>query len=135
MKLSRRSMVTAGALAAAHVAVAALPALASGSFTWTCQFTHRCVSRTWSTPNQGTHYITKTDSDCPGPGNQMRVRLVHEEFGPDTLYAWKSWTCGATDETRSWSSNQTGDFHFDIEKSDTTDTYWAWTVYGRTSYP
>jgi hypothetical protein len=65
----------------------------------------------------------------------MRVRLVHEEFGPDTFYAWKHWWCNSTDETRSWESSQTGDFHFDIAKKDTDDTYWAWTVYGYTNYP
>jgi hypothetical protein len=68
-------------------------------------------------------------------GNQIRVRLVKENTFGDTFYAWKLWDCGTVDQTRSWSSNQTGNFHFDLEKNDTTSTYYAWTVYGNTVYP
>lgn len=127
--------ITALAIIAVLVTILALPAVAAGSFNWTCQFTHRCVSRTWSTPNDGTHKITKTNADCPGPGNELRVRLVKERTFGDLFFAWKDWNCGTTDQTRQWTTSETGSFHFDVEKKDTNNTYWAWTVYGKTVYP
>jgi hypothetical protein len=134
MRSPKRITLIILSVVAMELTMLALPALA-GSFSWTCQFTHRCVSRTWSTPNTGTHRVTKTNSDCPGVGNEMRVRLVKENLFGDTFYAWKLWDCGTVDQTRGWASTQTGDFHFDIEKNDTDSTFYAWTVYGNTSYP
>lgn len=134
MQRTKRLLAALLVISAVEMAIVALPALA-GDFPWVCQFTHRCVSRTWSTPNAGVHKITKTDADCPGPGNQMRVRLVKERFLGDLFFPWKYWDCGPTDQTKQWSSPEPGNFHFDIEKNDTDDTYWAWTVYGYTVYP
>jgi hypothetical protein len=132
---SRRRLLLVIALVAVQVLVLVVPAVAAGSFGWTCQFVHRCVSRTWETPNRGIHSVTKTTANCPGPGNNMRVRIVHEEFGPDTFYVWKGWDCTDNNQTRRWDSNQTGGFHFDVEKADTNDTTWAWTITGNTQFP
>lgn len=113
-----------------------MPAVrAAGWFDWYCYFTHRCVSRTYETPNSGTHSITQTYANCPGPGNRVRYRIVHEEFGPDTFYRWKNVSCGTTDQTKSWSIPQIGPFHFDAEKADTTDTSYTWYIEGETTYP
>lgn len=108
---------------------------AAGWFDWYCYFSHRCVSRTYETPNTGTHRILQTYANCPGPGNKVRYRIVHEEFGGDTFYAWKTVYCGTTDQSKSWSIPQTGSFHFDAEKADTTDTSSTWYIEGETSYP
>jgi len=134
--MSRRQRFLVGALfAVLTVGLLAPAALAVGSFSWGCDFVHRCVSRTYSTNLTGQHSITQTQADCPGPGSNVRYRIVHEEFGSDTFYAWKTVSCGPTDQTKNWAIPQTGDFHFDAEKADTTDTTNSWHITGSTSYP
>lgn len=134
--MNRKSLAVIGVILVLtlEVAVLALPALAlTSSFTWTCQFNHRCVSRVYSA-SAGTQTITKTDADCPGVGNRMRVRIVQNKTFGDVFYPWQTIDCGPTNVTRSWLANNHGDYHFDIEKDDTADTVFAWTVYGRTTY-
>lgn len=112
-----------------------LPALAAGDFTWSGEFQHRLQSRTYSTPNTGNHTVTKWSADCPGDGNNMRVRLVHEVgFGTDDYYEWKGWDCTDNNQSRTWASGRTEEFHFDVEKSDTPDSD-TWTASGKTVYP
>jgi hypothetical protein len=120
---------------AVMLGILAPAAFASGSFTWTGQFTHRLVSRQWSTPNTGTHRInTNANSSCPGPGNIYRLRLVRDRTFGDYFYGWQNNTCGYAG-SHSWTAGSSGTFHFDAEKADTTDTYWAWTISGTTYYP
>lgn len=132
---TKRVILVALSIVARELTILALPAIASGSFTWTSQFTHRGVSRTYSTPNTGTHSIKKTDAPCPRVGDKVQIRVVKQNIFGDNFYAWKWYDCGTFDQTRTWAVDRTGDFHFDIEKADTNDTTWAWTVYGVTSYP
>jgi hypothetical protein len=133
--MSKRQVLAILATAVVVLGIALPAAWASGNFTWSCTFSHRCVSRTYNTPHTGTHTIWKYSASCPGPGTKLQMRVVHQEFGPDTFYAWKLYDCGATDQSRSWAIPQTGDFHFDIEKADTTDTSYDWVVSGQTFYP
>jgi hypothetical protein len=121
-------------LAAATIIGILAPAAFAGSFHWYGFFTHRLVSRTYVVCCAGTHRITTlSNSICNGPGNSYQIRVVHEEFGPDTFYAWKSYNCGVAG-ARQWAIPQTGDFHFDVEKinGDTTST---WYVEGDITYP
>lgn len=113
-----------------------LPALAAeGSFEWSGEFQNRLKSRTYSTPNTGTHTVAKWTAYCPGYGNNMRVRLVHEVgFGTDDYYEWKGWDCTDNNQARSWNSARTDEFHFDVEKADSVSSD-TWSVSGKTYYP
>jgi hypothetical protein len=134
MRRTHRLLITAGVVLGL-TGLLSTPALAAGSFGWTATFTHYLKSRTYTTPHAGTHTITTTAaSTCPGPGSVYEIRVVHEEAGPDTFYAWKKFTCGVA-ASRQWTIPQTGNFHFDIQKSDTNDTTYSWHVVGTTFYP
>jgi hypothetical protein len=132
----------AAILAAGLVALLglALPAAAVGgtsSFDWNGLFSHRLDSRSYYATRSGTHTVTKTDADCPGPGSNMQVRLVREiPWVGDAEFPWKAWDCTDDDQSRSWITDWSNtNFHFSVEKSDTTDTSSFWYVKGNTVYP
>jgi hypothetical protein len=132
-----RSIICGGLVAVAVVGLT-LPAQAAGSlsFDWNGLFSHRLDSREYRPGVGGTHTVTKTDADCPGPGDQMRVRLVRAvPWSSDFEYPFKTWNCTGEDQSRQWITEWNTSFHFTIEKNDTADTSNYWYVKGTAVYP
>jgi hypothetical protein len=132
-----KTLTSAAVLAATAVAGLAAPAYAAdGAFDFNGFFSHRLDSRSYTTGRTGTHTVTKTTADCPGPGDNMRVRLVRNvTWGGDYNYPWKTWNCTDDDQSRSWISEWDTTFHFSVEKQDTDSTADYWYITGNVTYP
>jgi hypothetical protein len=132
--MKKRGSVAVAAMSMVAVVGLAGPAFASGNFDWDGVFKHRLDSRTYRA-NHGTHTIWKYTANCPGPGDLVQIRLVRENFGLDTNFAWKDYHCGDANISRQWNSPYDDDHHFSVEKADTSDETEYWYVSGETYYP
>jgi hypothetical protein len=102
---------------------------------WNGFFTNRLDSREYVADSEGYHVLAKEETDCPGEGRLMRVRLVEEQFFGDKEYQWRLLECNDTNQNRSWLASGDGDHHFTIEKEDTDSTRYYWYVAGQMDYP
>jgi hypothetical protein len=128
-----RRLVIATLVSAVLVGVIA-PAAYAGSFSWYGIFVHRLVSRDYYA-SHGSQRIFVDNAICPGPGHIMRARVVEEHIGPDDLSVWQTLDCNPGGvRQRRWVVDS-GTYHFDIEKHDTSNRTYSWSVEGRMYYP
>lgn len=88
----------------------------------------------YAASNTGTHRVHVTGSTCPGPGNAMRIRVMHElPFFPDEIEGVRDFTCDVG-SSQTYFSDDTGNFHLDIAKVSGNGTD-IWSAIGHTNYP
>jgi hypothetical protein len=105
----------------------------AASFNWSVHFNDSLKSRSWTQSSGDTTIVSNMNCHQDNQVRTYRIRTVREiALLPDTLYNWKYYDCGDK-QSKSWNGLPRGDFHFDLEKTDNSNTYWDGD--GVTRYP
>ncbi len=94
----------------------AAPAFAASNYDFTANFKYRLNSASsWS---QGAGSDTWFFHCTAGSGQQYSVKLYQDHWYGDSDKGSKTFTCNGTDDTATWSSLDSGNYHFTMTKSD-----------------
>jgi hypothetical protein len=106
----------AGLVSILFVAALAALAFAVGSFNWSADFTVKLSSRTYTTTSSGTHTIRSYMTTWNGPTYTYTVEVVRERLFGGAFFDKKTYNC-FRNQTKSWSTDARGDYHFELEKA------------------